>query len=190
MTVSRAAVRTRTSRTTGISSAPHVIDELPAAPHRKEPVVMTPASVLGVLALTIVPPAARQSAPANLPVAGSYRTDAERWLTPNPKFRAAVHLDMSGKKVRIAWEYSHTGVFNFNDGVPSDELLDQEIAVGYWPTAADAVATDKLVVAGRDRTGGTRIELWLLDVPTVKTAQVPGRRTPYQLIAKPIRDIT
>ena len=151
---------------------------------------MTPASVLGVLALTIVPPAAPQSAPANLPVAGSYRTEAERWLTPTPKFRAAVHLDMSGKKVRIAWEYSHTGVFNFNAGVPSDELLDQEIAVGYWPTAADAVATDKLVVAGRDRTGGTRIELWVLDVPTVKTGQVPGRQTPYQLIAKPIRDIT
>jgi hypothetical protein len=151
---------------------------------------MTPAAVLGFLALTFVLPAPQQGAPPNMPVAGSYRTEAERWVTPSPNFRASVHLDMAGKKVRISWEYSHAGVFHFNDGVPSDEVLDQEIAVGYWPTAADAVSADKLVVAGKDRTGSTRMELWSIDAPTVKTGQVPGRQTPYQLIAKSIRDIT
>jgi hypothetical protein len=84
------------------------------------------------------------------------------YLQANPSLRATIALDCEGKKVSIRWSYSATGDFS-----ASETAIDQVVAVSYWPTCAEVVAVNTLLVAGKERSSDTRIERWVVAPPLV-----------------------
>ena len=78
--------------------------------------------------------------------------------------QATIVVHTEDKKVEIRWERSTVGDFQ------SPELVAvQTIPVSFWPTCAEVVGSDKILIAGKDRDGDTRIERWTLPTPLVVT---------------------
>ncbi len=102
-------------------------------------------------------------------------------LVPSNQLRAEIRLSTQEKWVEIRWRYSASGGFPL--GV--DAHATQHVALAYWPTAAEVVATNKILVAGKEPRGATRIEVWTLALPTVGTAGGA-----YVLSPNPVADVT
>lgn len=85
------------------------------------------------------------------------------YLRPTPNLRARVLLSPKEKRVHIGW-HSAPGAFS-----PTSDGASQDVTVGYWPTAAEVVAPDTLLVAGVDPgSGNTVVEVWKFRPPLVR----------------------
>ncbi len=98
----------------------------------------------------------------NLPTLDAQRDVAPSILKSGTQMRAVVRIYCEDKRVRLTWTYSPAGAFP-----PESPSTTQDVAVGFWPTAAEAVGDNKLLVAGLERSGATRIELWTTRAPLV-----------------------
>jgi hypothetical protein len=97
-----------------------------------------------------------------VPPITTQRDVAPSYLKIGTTFRATIRAYCEAKRVEVTWSWSQSGTF-----APSDVSVTESFAVGYWPTAVEAVASGKLVVAGKERAGDTRIEVWTTRAPLV-----------------------
>lgn len=114
---------------------------------------------------------------------------AQRSWAPNQiqldnKYRASAFADCDGKKVSVFWRYSAAGNFE-----ATQAAKDQVMAVGFWPTAAEFVAQTRLVVAGKERDGRTRIEVWTIRKPLLLQSAPGVVPATIALDPQPVADI-
>jgi hypothetical protein len=129
-------------------------------------------------------PAPQQDVHLGVPPVGTQSSSGLTYLRPNPNFRGSIRLDCTGKSVSIGWEYSAGG--DFTDVELLDGYERQMVTVGYWPTYAEVVDSTTVLVAGKDRSGDTRIERWTVTLPIV-TQLVGGGG--YSVEVQPLADI-
>lgn len=72
-------------------------------------------------------------------------------LPPNAPVAASVGLGWSPRAVTMTWRYG---------GSEHVHMAPTKLPTAYWPTAAAPLTGRRLLVAGKDRNGATRIELW------------------------------
>lgn len=93
-------------------------------------------------------------------------------LVATASMHAAVTLDTTDKRVTVLWKYSPNGSFS-GQGVAA--AAQQVLAVGFWPTAAEVVAPNKIIVSGKERNSGdTRIEVWTVPKPLMSFPAAGG----------------
>lgn len=117
-----------------------------------------------------------------VPPADARRQVSTTALRFNAQFEAEINLACEGKRVRVIWRYAPAGDFR----CPAASLA-EEFAVGYWPTAVESSANNRILVAGKERSGATRIERWTLKKPLVLGNPTGG---PVSLSAQGQQDVT
>lgn len=126
--------------------------------------------------------------PSQMPPLSSCQVYGSSWLSATPMLRAQVQMLVDQKLVNLLWYYSSTSRFIPGDGM--DTFKAQAIPVSFWPTSAEVVAGNRIVVAGKERNGDTRVELWELDLPIVTSKSTPAGVTKYEIVTKPLKSIT
>jgi hypothetical protein len=130
---------------------------------------------------------ARQSPPPGIhagePPTNAVHVGAPSWMVPTPHIQASAHNYCADKRVSILWRYSETLPFE-----QATYTKDQEITTSFWPTAVEAVSNTKLLVAGKERDGDTRIELWTV-TPPLLMQPAPGSTGPSELVLQPLASV-
>ena len=108
-------------------------------------------------------------------------TSGMSYFQPSAQFRATLMIDCEGKALTLHWRYAPNG--DFANPVAATK---QVIAVGYWPTVAEVVSSTTVLIAGKERSGDTRLERWIV-VPPLVVEPVGGGAT--ALGAQPVGDI-
>lgn len=100
---------------------------------------------------------------------GACRVEAPTLATIDDQIQVTALCACPSESVRITWKYSSGSDFRCPMATETEELVP-----GFHPTACELLSPTQLVVAGRTKTGNTRIERWTFDVPRLQRDRTSG----------------